>query len=150
MASCKGNFPDENNGNTPICCNLARGDKQAYPAYLHEDIQQHVYYETDGGIIADANYARYQQLRAMIASTQLFKRPLKEIRRLWYELRKCPYRDIYQCDTEQKRHVLFSTYLSDFSAADKQKYIEKYKRDAQWHTFMLYRKFYTIMRQQHP
>lgn len=72
VASCKGKFPDENNGNTPVCCNLARGDKQAYPAYFHSDIQNFVHYEADGSIIADTGYHHYQQLRKMISATKLF------------------------------------------------------------------------------
>lgn len=150
VASCKGSFPDENNGNAPVCCNLVRGCKQAYPAYFHNDIQNYVHYESDGSIIADQDYHHYDQLRKMISATKLFKRPLKDIRKLWYELRNCPMSDIENCSTEIERHILLSKWLTGLDIDERMRLTEKYKRDVQWKTFMLYSIFYTIMRQQHP
>ena len=149
VASCFGNFPDTVHGNKATCCNLVRKEKFAYPVFYHHDIQKYVSYEPDGNI-HPVGEKLYDEIKNVICATKLYARPLRDIRKLWYELRDVDYREIYTCQKEEYRHVLLSKYLTELNLEERRRFIEKYKKEYQWHTFMLYRKFYSIMRLQFP
>ena len=133
-----------------MCCNGIRKEKYAFPAYYLTDIQQYIDYGVNGEIIVKASIRHYDDVRACVSSAKLFIRPLKDIRRLWYELRHVNYRDIYNCQDEIARHKLISSALTNMNLEDKKKFIQKFKSEDFWNTFMLYHKFYSIMNRLYP
>ena len=151
VLSCLGTFPDENRS-TPhnMCCNIVRKDNYAFPAYYLPDIQQYIYYKTDGTIFVKKSGPFYEDIYKLVGSTKLFIRSLNEIRRLWYELRYTNYRDIYSCRSIDERHELLSSKLISMTLEDKKKFISKFIKDDYWKTFMLYHKFYSIMKRLYP
>ena len=150
VLSCLGTFPDDNNVKSPMCCNRVRGEKYAFPAYYLTNIQQYIFYEVNGGIIVNNYIPFYEDIRKLVSSTKLFIRPLKDIRRLWYELRHTSYRAIYNCSNPDERHILLSKELTSMTLEDKRRFISKFIKDDFWNTFMLYHKFYSIMKRLHP
>lgn len=150
VLSCLGTFPNSNNSNSPMCCNIIRREKYAFPAYYLKNIQQYICYETDGGIIVDQSAPLFEDIRKLVCATRLFIRPLKDIRRLWYELRHTSYRDIYNCNSAYERHILLAREVTSMTLDDKKKFFSKFIKDDYWNTFMLYHKFYSIMKRLHP
>ena len=150
VLSCLGTFPDENRPASNMCCNIKRQEKYAFPAYYFPDIQQYISYKTDGTIIVEIAAPFYEDIHNLVCSTKLFIRPLNEIRRLWYELRHTNYRDIYSCRNTDERRELLSSKLISMTLEDKKKFISKYIKDDYWKTFMLYHKFYSIMKRLYP
>jgi 5-methylcytosine-specific restriction endonuclease McrA len=153
VLSCAGTFPviDSDVHSSPLkalCCNEARGDKEAYPIYLYQDVADYIEYLKNGDIQAVPTKPLYDKVHSMIENTNLNCTSLKQIRKIWYLLRnESMIRISSATKSEEKRKSLLSQYLFA-SATDEEAFdlFEKFSKQAYWDTLMLYRQFHNIMK----
>ena len=143
VVSCKGQFPLDNNVSSH-CCNNARSSLYAPPVYYLQDIESRIAIMHDGSIHAKVGEC-HDEINSTIVAAKLNCTALKEIRRLWYELRNIPYREIVRCmyDRNQRMKTLVYAFndVNDFHS------IFKYQKDDYWKVFMKYHLFYRIFRE---
>lgn len=157
VVSCNGTFPDietNNGGKQKICCNVKRQQLPAYPIYFYKDVPQWVDYLRDGDVQAVINTIEEAHVSTLIASTNLQCDSLKDIRFMWYLLRREVLPDIYKCNSSKsKREYLLCKILFDNNIVDIERSIalfEKFKKDVYWDTLILYNEFYNIMNAKYP
>lgn len=143
VVSYKGQFPLDNNVSSH-CCNNARGSLYAPPVYYLQDIDARIAIMNDGSIHVKVGYC-HDEISSTIVAAKLNCTALKEIRRLWYELRNIYYREIVCCmyDRNQRMKTLVYAFRDggDFHS------IFKYQKDDYWKVFMNYHLFYRIFRE---
>jgi hypothetical protein len=143
VVSCKGQFPLDNSVSSH-CCNNARGSLYAPPVYYLQDIESRITIMNDGSIHAKVGDCQ-DEIKSTIVAAKLNCTALKEIRRLWYELRNIPYREIVRClyDRNQRMKILVYAFkdVDDFHS------IFKYQKDDYWKVFMKYHLFYRIFKE---
>lgn len=143
VVSCKGQFPLDNSVSSH-CCNNARGSLYAPPVYYLQDIESRIAIMHDGSIHAKVG-DKHGEINSTIVAAKLNCASLKEIRRLWYQLRNIPYREIVRCmyDRNQRMKTLVYAFndVNDFHS------IFKYQKDDYWKVFMKYHLFYKIFRE---
>lgn len=157
VASCNGTFPDKqskNYGKQKICCNIYRGNSQAYPVYFLNNIDALIDYLSDGDVQAVIGTREESYVATAIANTNIQCDSLKDIRHIWYLLRHTSENEIYACNkNDDKRKYLLSKLLFDADATDLDRSMdlfEKYSKSTYWDTLILYNEFYHIMRAKYP
>lgn len=148
VVSCNGSFPS--GINSGACCNIKRGQAKALPVYFLNDIADQIDYTKNGAVDVKGDAAQYDAIVEVIDNVHLSCDSLKDIRRVWYELRVCDILEIRACDTEEKREKLLTeTLASDLMVKNQNeanRLITKFKNQDYWHTLMLYDIFHTIMK----
>lgn len=152
VVSCNGTFPSvrEIEGrDIPVCCNRKRGDASIMPVYFLPDIEGYIDYQKNGGMQAKPTSPHYADVDEVIRVAELYCDSLREVRRLWFELRNCTMEEIQSCATEMDREAVLNKALNvslamrePLKVADM---ISKYKKKDYWDTLMLYDVFYAIM-----
>lgn len=156
VTSCNGHFPylvGKKGGSKSQCCNGARVHEMALPVYFIENIEDLIDFTTKGEIQAKVGTAHENEIDEVIKNAKLNCMSLRDIRRLWFELRFCDYRNIYNCKNESSRDYLFSKILytsPTITPEDASRLHTKFSDENQWNTFMLYNVFYTIMKTKYP
>ena len=134
VVSCDGRFPIDNQVSSH-CCNNARSSEYAPPVYYLPDLESQLVYMQNGTLLPrDGN--NQNDIRATIGSAKLNCQALKEIRRLWYLLRDCSYKEIVAClyDRDLRMKTLCTVFsMNDFSDVNM---VVKYQKDEYWRTFM--------------
>lgn len=140
VVSCNGCFPAGTSGSSQ-CCNHARSSKLAPPVYYLKDIEAHVNYMKDGSIRAIDKDVQYT-----IEAARLNCQPLKEIRKLWFLLRKHDYKDIVlgNHDTQHRYRILLSAFEFTAHATEELRIVKKYQKPEYWKVFMKYHLFYKL------
>ena len=148
VVSCNGSFPY--GINSGACCNIKRDKLKALPVYFLSDIAEQIDYTKHGVVAAKGDAAQYEAITKVIDNACLSCDSLKDIRRVWYELRGRDMADIHACDTEDKREKLLTdTFASDLMVKNQNeanRLITKFKNQDYWHTLMLYDVFHEIMK----
>lgn len=145
VVSCDGRFPIDNQVSSH-CCNNARSSEYAPPVYYLPDLESRLVYMQDGTLQPLVGN-RQDEIRATIGSAKLNCQALKEIRRLWYLLRNCPYKEIVSClyDRNLRMKTLYSVLpMKDSTEVNM---VFKYLKDEYWRTFMEYHLFYKIFQE---
>ena len=142
VVSCNGCFPLDNNVSSH-CCNNARSSGFAPPVYYLNDIDSRIVFMQDGTMMA-GDGDLHDDVQATINAAKLNYPALKEIRRLWYLLRKRPYREIVGrlYDRDLRIRTLYSVISMEDMAGIQ--FVCKYQKDEYWEVFMKYHLFYTI------
>ena len=151
VASCNGTFPyvrNEKGSKQKICCNEKREEKDAFPIYFIQNVEELIEYCSNGEIQARnlASNDIQAKICDVINNTSLDCNPLKDIRYLWYILSHVPKERIYGCRNESQRDALFSEilYSNEFFGPRIPNIHTCFIKDVFWETFLLYDFFYDV------
>lgn len=156
VASCTGTFPDKlklTTGNAvACCCNNKRKNERALPVYFLQGIETMVDYLKNGEVRAIRNTDWTDDIDEVIRHTSLNCKSLQQIRRLWFLLSDCDYRDICACSgNEGKRKELLCKVLfsgKEYNLDESMALHNKFLKQDYWDTFMRYQWFYHVFH--HP
>lgn len=151
VLSCNGTFPykrSDKGGKSKICCNEARKEKDAFPIYFIQDIDDLIEYQSTGSIQVKkvVNSDLQNKIENVIDAANLDCNELKIIRHLWFILSHIPKQRIYGCRTQSQRNLVLTEMLYKSQYFDENTpYIhESFLKDDFWNTFMLYDYFYDV------
>lgn len=156
VLSCNGTFPNvvnKKNNKSKCCCNEARIRENAYPIYFHKNVEEYIDYLKDGDIQATLGKDLSKEAEEMIANTKLNCDSLKHIRLVWYALRKEEFANIKMGNksrTERNKLLCNTLYTGEFNMREAILIHNKFLKDSQWKTLMLYDNFYKIMKNLYP
>lgn len=136
VASCNGKTFEESDEFT---CNRARKDDFIPPFNVMEDC---ITYLQDGTVLYSMDITKSEY----IASLNLNKQVLKDIRRLWFLLAKSdiPFEEIQQATTESdyRRILTLCTATSRFKRATDDALRLSFSTKAKWNVFITFQYFY--------